>query len=119
MNSKTETRLKTDRTHIIVNRSYYHSTNHQEPISHGDIYLAMKVFAGMNHFNMWEVAHPHDLREELEAARDHCLGGNNRRQYCYYERWVKHSRGYSIEERVRVCSFCGVMANVGSLPNVS
>lgn len=116
--SKRETRLKSGTTHIVINRSYYDSTNHQKPIGHRDIYLPMEVFAGVNHLNMGEVAHPHDLREKLETARDHCLRGNDRCQNGYHERWIQHSWRNSFEERVRVRGFCGITADVGGLSNV-
>lgn len=50
---------------IVIYRRHNHCPNHQKPIGHGDINLTVKRLARMDHLNVWEIAHPHDLREEV------------------------------------------------------
>lgn len=105
-------------THIIVNRGYNHSSNHQEPIGHGNINLTMESLARMNHLNMWEVTHPHNLREELERACNHRLGGHNCCQDGYDERRKEHSRWDTFKKGVTVSKPGGIRAYEGSLSDI-
>jgi hypothetical protein len=105
-------------THIMVNRGYNHSSNHQEPIGHGNIYLAMESLTRMNHLNMWEVTRPHNLREELEGACNHCLGGHNCCQDGYDERWIEHSRGNTVKKGVTISKPGGIFAYESGLSDI-
>jgi hypothetical protein len=67
---------------------------------------------------MREVAQSHDLREELEAARDHGLGGNDCCEDCYHQRWVERSRRYRVEKRVRVSSSRHITADIRGLADI-
>ena len=79
----------------------------------------MEIFAGVDHLDMREVAQSHDLREKLEATRDHRLGGNDCCEDCYHKRWIEHSRRYCVEKRVGVGGFRHVVADVRGLPDIS
>jgi hypothetical protein len=107
-----------DTTHIIIHCSHNYSSNHQEPVGHRDVNLAMEQLAGVDHLDMREITQPHNLRKQLEAARYHRLGCNDSRQDSNNERWIERSWGYRVEEGIRVCSLCGVLADIGSLPNI-
>jgi hypothetical protein len=68
---------------------------------------------------MWEVAQPHYLGEELEAAGYHRLRRNDRSEDGDNKRWVKHSRRYGVEERVTESLSSRILADIGSLPDIS
>lgn len=76
------------------------------------------MLARVDHLDMWEVAEPHHLREELKATRDHRLGSDDRSKDSYYQRWVEHSRWDGVEERVRISCFGCIAADIGSLSDV-
>lgn len=105
-------------TYIVINCSHNHSSNHQKPVGHWDINLAVEVLAGVDHFDMRKVAQSHNLREKLKAACYHCLRSHYCRQDCNDERWVEHSRRYRVEKGVRICSLCDILADIGGLPNI-
>jgi len=62
----------------------------------------VKGRAGVDHFNVREVARVYDLGEKLEGTGNECLRGDNRGEDGEDERGVEHVRRDAIEKGVRV-----------------
>jgi hypothetical protein len=67
---------------------------------------------------MWKVAQPHDLREQLKAARNHRLGGHKGCEDSDHERWDEPSRRDSVIERISISGSGGITADEGSLSDI-
>ena len=56
-------------------------SNHHEPVGYWYVDLSVKGRSGVDHLDLGEVGHSHDLRQQLEDARDDGLRCHDGGQY--------------------------------------
>lgn len=42
-------------THVVVDCRHNHCAHHHQPIRNGNVHLAVKLVAGVDHLDVWEV----------------------------------------------------------------
>lgn len=118
-------------SHIVKNSGHDNRTNHHNPVSQGNIYLAIEFLRCMHRFDLGKVREFHDLRQQLkpilpssvklthtstynytggggtylESTRDSRLTSNNTGKYCHNETGIEHARGNSQVKGVGICTW--------------
>ena len=52
-------------TNVVIDYCYENRTDHEEPVDHGNVKLAMEGFGRVDYFNLWEIGQFHNLCKEL------------------------------------------------------
>lgn len=65
------------RAYVVVDGGDDDRANHENPVCHWNIDLAMELLAGVDHLDLREVAHVHDLGQQLKRGGNHSLGRDN------------------------------------------
>jgi len=94
--------LKTGEAYIVVHGCDNDSPDHQQPVRQRHVHLLMELGACVHRLDVREVRHPHHLRQELEAAGDHGLRGDNGRQHGDHHAEVESPWRHGEEEGIGV-----------------